>query len=113
MVTGASQGMNLPRSFLKMRIGPHSQARTNSGVPSPSRSENTAPLTRPIFSKRCMRTKRPASLRNSSEVAGSGQRPGARVLAEHAFAAHVAPKIVNANRAAVGEAILVIARAGQ
>src|ERR1051326_65817 len=41
------------------------------------------------------------------------QGPGARELAEHAFTAHVALQIVNADRAPIGEAILVVTRTGQ
>src|SRR6266511_2627229 len=75
MVTGASQAASLPCSLRKIRIGPHSQASTNSGLPSPSRSLNTAPLTRPNFSIRCLSTQRPPSFFNNSPPAGSGYRP--------------------------------------
>src|SRR5256885_699095 len=75
MVTGASHGRNLPRSLLKIRIGPHSQASINSDFPSPSRSLNTAPLTKPTFSNRCASTSRPPSFFNNNESAGSGYRP--------------------------------------
>src|ERR1051326_9102324 len=46
---GASQAENVPPSLRKMRRGPHSPARINSGSPSPFKSLNTAPLTSPTF----------------------------------------------------------------
>src|SRR5882672_4384533 len=50
--TGASHGRNTPFSFRNTRNGPHSQARINSGKPSPVRSLHTAPLTSPMFFRR-------------------------------------------------------------
>src|SRR5436190_23840638 len=74
--TGAFHAFSCPRAFLKMRTGPHSQARSNSGQPSSSRSLHTAELTSPTsFSSAELTasTCRPsASFRKSHEGADSG-----------------------------------------
>src|ERR1043166_8789871 len=62
-----------------MRMGPHSQARSSSGKPSPSKSLQMAALTNPICSRSLVfassNTSLPARARKILELAASGYLP--------------------------------------
>src|SRR5262245_60593991 len=70
------QGVSLPLSLRKIFSGPHSQAKTSSGKPSPLRSVNVAPLTSPMSLSALLLVSSgfnvPPSLRSNIEEAGSG-----------------------------------------